>query len=97
MAIVRLLTLMVSDDEVEDAPVESVTLTVNVNVPCADGVPEIVTEFVALAARDNPPGSAPDAIDHAKGAIPPDAATVALYAPLVLAEGRDIVVIDGLG
>jgi hypothetical protein len=70
---------------------------VNVNVPCAVGVPEIVTEFVVLAERDRPPGRAPEAIAHVKDGTPPDAVTVALYAPLVLAEGRDVVVIDGRG
>ena len=97
VVIARLLTLIVNVCEVAEAPVESVTLIVKVNVPCADGVPEIVTEFVVLAQRDKPPGSAPDATVQVKGATPPDAVIVALYAPLVLAEGRDVVVTDGRG
>jgi hypothetical protein len=40
--------------------VESVTRTVNVNVPAVEGVPEIVP----LVFRDKPPGKLPDSIDH---------------------------------
>ncbi len=75
---------------------ESTTLTVNVDVPCAVGVPEITTEFVVLEPSVSPLGSAPEATDHVNGAAPPDAATVALYALVMLAGGRDVVVTDGL-
>ena len=47
---------------------ESVTLMVKVNVPCAVGVPEIGTEFVVLAPSDKPPGNVPDAMDQVNGA-----------------------------
>jgi hypothetical protein len=69
---------MVKDWDVADAPVESVTLMVNVKVPWAVGVPEIRTELVELASSDKPPGKEPDATDHANGATPPDALTVAV-------------------
>ena len=75
--IARLLTLIVSCCEAE-APVESVTLMVKVNEPCAVGVPEIATELLELAEMESPPGRAPEAIDHVNGATPPDAPTVAL-------------------
>ena len=83
--------------DVAETPVESVTLMVKVNDPWEVGVPEMRTEFVVLAARDNPPGSAPEATDHANGGTPPDALTVPLYALLVLPERREVVVIVGGG
>jgi hypothetical protein len=74
--IARLLTLIDKDADAE-VPLESVTLIVKLNVPCAVGVPEIRTEFVVLAPRDNPVGRLPDAMDHVNGATPPVASTVA--------------------
>ncbi len=50
----------------------SVTFTVKLLAPAAVGVPEIVP----LAASVNPPGSAPLAIVHAYGGVPPEAASV---------------------
>ena len=91
VVIARLLTLIDKDADAE-ALFESVTLIVKLNVPCAVGVPEIRTEFVVLAPRDNPAGRLPDAIDHVNGATPPVASTVALYAALVLPEARVAVV-----
>ena len=88
---------MVKGGEVAIAPVESVALMVKVNDPREECVPEIGTEFVVLGARDNPPGSAPEATDHVNGGTPPDALTVPLYGLLVAPEGREVVVIVGGG
>ena len=92
--IARLFTLMVKDGEVAEAPAASVTLIVKVDAPWVVGVPEIVTESVVLAPRDNPPGSAPDATDHMNGAAPPEASTAALYAAVILPEGSEVVATD---
>jgi hypothetical protein len=91
VVVARLLTLIDKDADAE-ALFESVTLIVKLNVPCAVGVPEIGTEFVVLAPRDNPAGRLPDAMDHVNGATPPVASTVELYAALVLPETRVVVV-----
>lgn len=88
---------MIKGGDVAGAPVESVALMLKVNDPREVGVPEIRTEFVVLAARDNPPGSAPEATDHVNGGTPPDALTVPLYGLLMLPEGREVVVIVGGG
>jgi hypothetical protein len=69
---------MVNDGEVAEAPAEPVTLIVKVEVPCASGVPVIVTEFPVLAPSVNPPGSAPEATDQVNGPEPPLAFTGAL-------------------
>ena len=76
MVIARLVTVIVSDC-VAEAPVESVTLTVNVEVPAAVGIPATVTELVVLDPSDSPAGSVPELIDHVKGEVP-FAFTVAL-------------------
>jgi len=54
---------------------ESVTVTVKVNVPAADGVPEItpVDEF-----KVNPAGRLPVVTDQVYGVTPPVAANVAV-------------------
>ena len=78
VVIARLLTLIVNDCDVAEAPVESVTWIVKLKLPCASGVPLIVTEFVALAPRFNPAGKVPEDTDHEKGPTPPLAFTVAL-------------------
>jgi hypothetical protein len=65
--------------------------------PIKVGVPVIVTEFVVLAPRDSPAGSAPLDTVHVNGGTPPDATTVALYAPWMVPEGSDVVVIAGGG
>jgi hypothetical protein len=65
--------------------------------PVVVGVPVIVTEFVVLALRDSPAGSVPLDTVHVKGGTPPDATTVALYTPLMVPEGSDVVVIAGGG
>ena len=62
---------------VANVPVESVILIVKFESTCAPGVPEIPTEFVVLAPRDNPVVSEPADIDHVKGGTPPVAFTVA--------------------
>jgi len=64
VVIARLLIRMLNDEEVADAPAESVTLMVKVNVPCAVGVPEINTELVELDPSESPLGTVPEAIDH---------------------------------
>jgi hypothetical protein len=78
LVIARLLTLIDRDGEAAEAPEESVTLRVKVNVPWAVGVPEIDTELDALAASDSPPGSVPDATDQLNVPEPPVASTVAV-------------------
>ena len=52
---------------------ESVTLTVNVELPAVLGVPEIAPP----ALIDRPPGKLPESIAHAYGGTPPEALTVA--------------------
>src|SRR5215475_7228497 len=66
------LTVMLRGFVVFWAP--AVTLTVKFAVPVAVGVPEIAPE---LAASVSPVGSAPLAIDHVYGGVPPVAARVA--------------------
>ena len=70
--------MIVNNWEVAEAPVESVTWIVTLTLPCASGVPLIVTEFVVLAPRFNPAGRVPEDTDHEKGPTPPLAFTVAL-------------------
>ena len=60
------------------APLESVIWMVKLNVPCAVGVPEMVTEFVVLAPSESPGGSEPAEMDHANGPTPPAALTLLL-------------------
>src|ERR1700722_11699807 len=91
----RLLTVMVSDGDVAEAPVESLTLIVKVKLPSMSGVPAMGTELLVLAPSDNPPGSAPDATDQANGPTPPVALTVWAYAPLTLPDGSELVVMVG--
>ena len=63
---------------VPKAPVKSVIWIVKLKVPCAPGVPEMVTEFVVLALRERPVGNAPEEIDQEKGPTPPTEVTVLL-------------------
>ena len=65
---------------VAEAPFESFTMMVKVELTCAVGVPEIVTERVVLLPSESPAVSEPDAMDHIKGWTPPVAFTVAVYA-----------------
>ena len=74
-------------------PAESVTLIVKVEVPCVVGVPEMVTEFVALVPSVIPVGKLPEEIAHVKGEEPPFEFTVALYVALRVAVGSEVVVI----
>jgi hypothetical protein len=46
----------------------SLTVAVKLNVPVADGVPEIIP---VVAARVRPAGSAPDVIDQVYAGVPP--------------------------
>jgi hypothetical protein len=53
----------------------SVTVTVKLLVPVAEGVPEITP---VLAVSDKPAGKDPELIDHVKGDVPPLFARVAV-------------------
>ena len=68
----------VNDADVAEAPAESVTLIVKVNVPSASGVPLMVSEFAVLVPSDKPVGSAPEATDQVYGPEPPLAFNVAV-------------------
>ena len=93
-----MLTLIVRATEVAGSPSASTTRIVNgAESPVVVGVPVMVTEFVALAPRDRPAGNVPLDTVHVNGGTPPDATTVALYAPLMVPEGSDVVVIIGGG
>ena len=61
---------------VEDCDELSVTLTVKPKVPAAVGVPLMVP---LDGSRVRPGGSAPEAIDHVYGAVPPEACSVVEY------------------
>jgi hypothetical protein len=78
----------------------SLTWTVKLNVPLAEGVPEIAP---VPAASANPAGRLPETTDHEYAGVPPVAPSVALYAvpitpaanavPLI-ASGRETFVPD---
>ena len=68
----------------------SCTWTVKPLVPTDMGVPEITPVF---ASSDKPVGSAPAAIDHAYGPLPPVATSAALYATDWFPLGSEVVVI----
>ena len=71
----------------------SLVVTVKVKVPVAVGVPEITP---VAAAKDRPPGNAPDAMAHdAYGLVPPVAANVCEYEPPMLTAGNDDVLTVG--
>ncbi|HWF39021.1 MAG TPA: hypothetical protein VG322_10910 [Candidatus Acidoferrales bacterium] len=89
--IARVVTVIDSDC-VAAEPVESVTFTVNVEVPALVGVPEMVTELVVLEPKDSPAGSVPAEMDQVKGELP-FALTVALYETFRLAVGSEVVAI----
>jgi len=48
-------------------PIGPVTVTVKLNVPAADGVPDIAP---VAALSDNPLGNAPALTDHVSGPVP---------------------------
>jgi hypothetical protein len=73
-------------------PTLSVTLAVKLAVPVAVGVPVIAP---LDAVRDNPAGRLPDGIDQVSGAVPPEEASVWLYAMPIVSAGRLEVVILG--
>ena len=96
VAIPRFPILIVNAPDVPDAAVESVALIVNgADSPTVAGIPVIVTEFVVLALSESFAGSAPEAMVHAKGAMPPATFTVALYVPFTVPDGSTVVVICG--
>ena len=68
----------------------SATLMVKLLVPVVVGVPEIAP----AALKERPAGKEPDDTVKVYGAIPPDAASVALYAMVVTAMGTAVVVIE---
>jgi hypothetical protein len=94
VAIPRFPILIVNAPDVLEAAVESVALIVNgADSPTAAGIPVIVIEFVVLALSIRFAGSAPEAVAHTKGAMPPATFTVALYGPLMVPDGSAVVVI----
>jgi hypothetical protein len=68
---------------------ESVTLTVNEEVPAAVGVPLITPEVLSV----NPAGKDPELIDQLYGVVPPVAANVDEYEVPAVPPGREEVVI----
>src|ERR1700678_94261 len=91
------LTTIFSGPEVLEAPVASVTVTVNVEFPDAVGLPVMLTVSVVLDAKERPAGKLPDAIVHDNGGTPPVAVTGSLYDSFRVADGSDVVVITGGG
>jgi hypothetical protein len=74
---------------VAEAPDESVTSTVKLNVPAALGVPPRIPSLV----RVRPPGSEPAEIVHAYPLpVPPAAVRVDEYDSLIVPAGRDVAV-----
>lgn len=69
---------------------ESVTCTVNDDVPATVGVPEIAP----LPERLRPVFSVPDVIDHLYGVVPPVAPSVAPYAVPTFPDASEAVVIE---
>ena len=67
---------------------ESVALTVKLDVPAVVGVPVMLP----LAANANPAGSAPAVIDQVIGAVPPVDCSAALYVELTIPFGSVVVV-----
>jgi hypothetical protein len=65
-----------------------------VNAPFTLGLPEITP---VLDASVSPAGSAPAVIDHVYGGVPPDAASVVLYATPCVPFGNALVVITRAG
>lgn len=65
----RLVTV-IDRDCVAELLVESVTFTVNVEVPVLVAVPDIVIELVVLEPRESPAGNDPEEIDHVNGEEP---------------------------
>jgi hypothetical protein len=66
---------------------------VKVELPCAVGVPEMVTAFVVLVPSESPAGKLPEEIVHANREEVPFELTVAAYAVLRVAVGSEVVVI----
>jgi hypothetical protein len=76
-------------------PEESVTLTVKLKVPAAEGVPARIPPL----ARVRPPGSAPaDTVQAYPAPVPPVAVSVAEYDALIVPPGRGVAVtFNGVG
>jgi hypothetical protein len=70
----------------------SVTLTVNVEMPAAAGVP-VMAPF---AANDNPPGKMPDVTLHEYGGAPPFAVRVVQYATPTIPSAKVVVGLDSV-
>ena len=69
------LTTMLSGPEVFEAPVASVTLTVNIQFPAAVALPVIFTVSVVLEPKTRPVGKLPEARAQVNGGTPPVAMT----------------------
>lgn len=73
-------------------PAASVACTVKLNVPDAEGMPEMV-----FPERDNPPGRAPALMLHVYGVTPPVAARLVEYEVPTVAPGREVVLTASAG
>ena len=71
-------------------PLESVTLKVTSSMSSVVGVPEIVPSV----ARVRPSGRVPEATAHVYGAVPPVAASFAVYSASTVPSGSDVDVTD---
>jgi len=76
---------------VADAPTLSATFAVKLDVPAVVGVPVIAPP----ALIESPAGRLPEFTDHVRGAVPPVAASVWLYATPTVSAGRLAVVMLG--
>ena len=65
------LTTMLSGPDVLEAPVESVSVTVNVEFPDVVGLPTMFTVSVVLEAKERPAGKLPEAMVQDNGGTPP--------------------------
>jgi hypothetical protein len=81
--------IVIDSAPVAEAPTLSVTSAVNIDAPVAVGMPVIAP---LDAMRESPAGRLPDGIDQARGAVPPEEASVWLYATLIVSAGRPGVV-----
>src|ERR1700676_3957157 len=69
----------------------SVTCIVKLLTPLPVGVPVTVP---VLGASARPAGKFPEMIDHVYGVVPPEAASVALYAMFCMPLASEVVVIE---
>lgn len=81
----RVRTLAVAGDAAE-----SLTCTVTLNSPLAEGVPLITPEFESVS----PAGNCPEVMLQLYGGVPPCAVRVAEYWTFSFASGNEVVVTD---